>query len=208
MINNTSKQILLSVIGVAVLIIAVIGVSFAFFTYTRIGANSNNIVGAGNIDFKFADGNTLNLVNPYPISSEEGRTLIDDGHVVRFTVSGNVSDGAINYVVKLIPGEQDENRIKFNDSEVFAYISSPELEGITFNPRGSFGTTGQAIGNEEVILGTGTLTSKSHVDKEFEVRLWVDDSVVSVSENGTYTPEELSNMYYSMKVKVEVQNNS
>ena len=208
MINNTSKQILLSVIGVAVLIIAVIGVSFAFFTYTRIGANSNNILGAGNIDFKVVDGNSLNLVNPYPISSSEGRNLISNDQVVKFTVSGNVSDGAINYVVKLIPGELDENKVRFKDSEVFAYISSPELEGITFTPRGSFGTIGQAIGNEEVILGTGTLTSKAHVDKEFEVRLWVDDSVVSIDENGTYTPEELSNMYYSMKVKVEVQNNS
>ena len=184
MINNTSKQILLSVIGVAVLIIAVIGVSFAFFTYTRIGANNNTILGAGNIDFKFSDGNTLELVNPYPMSSEEGRTLIDEGQVVRFTVSGNVSDGAINYVVKLISGDQDENRVKFKDSEVFAYISSPELEGISFTPRGSFGTTGQAIGNNEVILGTGTLTSKSHIDREFEVRLWVDDSAVSISENG------------------------
>ena len=207
MANNTSKQILLSVIGVAVLIIAVIGVSFAFFTYTRMGASSSAL-GAGTIDFKFNNGNTINLINKYPMSSEEGRNTIDDEQICSFTVSGNVLDGSINYVIRVIPGDDIEGKERFKDSEVFAYISSPDIEGMTFIPNGNFGTTGQALGKGEVILGTGTLTSPERLNRDFEVRLWIDDSAVDVSENGTYTPEEFSNMYYSMKVKVEIANNS
>ena len=35
--NSNSKQVLLSMIGIAILIIAVVGVSFAFFTYSKTG---------------------------------------------------------------------------------------------------------------------------------------------------------------------------
>ena len=47
--SNQSKQILLSVIGVAILVVAVVGVSFAFFNYTRTGAA--NQVSTGKIKF-------------------------------------------------------------------------------------------------------------------------------------------------------------
>ncbi len=206
MSNNTSKQILLSVIGVAILVIAVIGVSFAFFTYTRAGSKSN-MLGAGTIDFKFTDGNTINLTNQFPISSEEGRSLTGENQVCTFTISGNISKGTINYVVKAISGDKINDRKSFRDSEIFAYITSPDVEGISFTPQGNFGTSGQALGSSDVVLGTGTLSSTTKKSRTFEVRMWIDDSVVSVGDNGTYTAEEFSNMYYSMKIKVEVQNN-
>jgi len=205
MSNNTSKQILLSVIGVAILVVAVIGVSFAFFTYTRTGSK-NNTIGAGTIDFKFTDGNAINLTNHFPISSEEGRNLTGENQVCTFTISGEISKGNINYVVKAVAGDTVEDRKRFRDSEVFAYIKSNDVDGITFTPNGTFGTTGQALGSSDVILGTGTLTATNRTNRDFEVRMWVDDSVVSVGEDGTYSSEEFSNMYYSMKIKVEVQN--
>ena len=203
--NNASKQILLSVIGVVVLIIAVIGVSFAFFTYTRTGSR-NNTLGAGTIDFKFTDGNSINLTNHFPISSLEGRNLTGENQVCTFTISGEISKGDINYVVKAVPGDKVEDRNRFKDSEVFAYIKSDDVDGISFTPKGDYGTTGQALDTGEVILGYGTLSANSRVNRNFEVRMWVDDSVVSVGDNGTYTTEEFSNLYYSMKIKVEVQN--
>ena len=35
--NNSSKQILLSVLGVAILVVAVVGISFAAFSYSKTG---------------------------------------------------------------------------------------------------------------------------------------------------------------------------
>ena len=35
--GNSSKQVLLSVLGIAILVVAVVGVSFAFFSYTKTG---------------------------------------------------------------------------------------------------------------------------------------------------------------------------
>ena len=39
--ENGSKKVLLSVLGVAILVVAVVGVSFAFFTYSKEGEKNN-----------------------------------------------------------------------------------------------------------------------------------------------------------------------
>ena len=47
--GNQGKRAVLAFVGIAVLVIAVVGVSFAFFTYSRTG-DGNNIITAGKID--------------------------------------------------------------------------------------------------------------------------------------------------------------
>ena len=101
----------------------------------------------------------------------------------------------------------DEGKNKLKDSEVFAYISSEEVDGISFTPNGNFGTTGQALGSDNVVIGTGSFKTNPKPERVFDVHFWVDDSVVSVGENGTYTEEEYARMYYSLKVIVEVKLN-
>ena len=56
--NNSSKQILLSVIGVAILVIAVVGVSFAFFSYSKTG-ETNNVITTGSISFAYNENNNI-----------------------------------------------------------------------------------------------------------------------------------------------------
>ena len=66
--SNSSKQVLLSVIGVAILVVAVVGVSFAFFNYTRTGpANS---VGTGEIHFETSQ-SVVAVTNLFPVSGND-----------------------------------------------------------------------------------------------------------------------------------------
>ena len=64
--SNNSKQVLLSVIGVAILVVAVVGVSFAFFNYTRTGPA--NTVGTGEIHFETTQ-SVVNVTNLFPIAA-------------------------------------------------------------------------------------------------------------------------------------------
>ena len=60
--ENNSKQAVLSIVGIAVLVIAVVGVSFAFFTYSKTGT-TNNVITAGSIVFEFTEAqNGLSLI--------------------------------------------------------------------------------------------------------------------------------------------------
>ncbi len=62
--NNSSKQILLSVIGVAILVVAVVGVSFAFFSYVYNGTDANTVK-TGTIVFSASD-TEMTLTNVFP----------------------------------------------------------------------------------------------------------------------------------------------
>ena len=44
-------------------------------------------------------------------------------------------------------------------------------------------------------------------ERVFNIRFWVDSSVVSIGDNGTYTADEYSNLHYSARVKVEIKLN-
>ncbi len=70
--SNSSKQILLSVIGVAILVVAIVGVSFAFFNYTRTGLV--NTVKTGQIFFEQSQ-SSVELTNVFPISAEEAAAV-------------------------------------------------------------------------------------------------------------------------------------
>lgn len=192
--NNVSKQILLSVIGVAILVIAVVGVSFALY----IDLNYDNLASPGSLFVQYEnDKKTVELTNSLPVSMEQGR---NSENKVTFKLNGT-TDG---YVIRV---EADDTNNTLKNSEVFAYVSSEEVDGISFTPNGNFGTTGQALGSDNVIIGTGSFKTNPKPERVFNVHFWVDDSVVSVGENGTYTEEEYARMYYSLKVIVEVKLN-
>ncbi len=70
--SNSSKQVLLSVIGVAILVVAVVGVSFAFFNYTRTG--TANTVKTGQIFFEQSQ-SSIELTNVFPVSAADAAAV-------------------------------------------------------------------------------------------------------------------------------------
>ncbi len=213
--NNSGKQVMLSVLGIAVLVVAVVGVSFAFFTYSRTGTQ-NNVISSGNLSFAFADGNFINLENHFPISTEQGLKLTGEGNVCDFTITGYITNGSITYDIFAVPGDKPEGKeTSLRDSEVFVNIkrTGTAPTGMTFTSatltdKGE--DTGKAIstlagetGMKK--LGTGTVTATSAVTSTFEVRMWVDSSVVKIgaAKTDTYTTDAYGNLYYAMKILVK-----
>ena len=76
--RRKDKQIKLMIIGIAVLVIGLVGVTYAFFNYTRTGA-ANNIT-TGKIYFNAEQGDEVTLSNLFPITaSGEVAFLKSDG---------------------------------------------------------------------------------------------------------------------------------
>ena len=67
--SNLKKKIFLSVIVILLLVTTVIGISVAFFNYTRTGGA--NTVRVGRIYFNSTQDRTITLSNVFPISSED-----------------------------------------------------------------------------------------------------------------------------------------
>ena len=96
--SNSSKQVLLSVIGIAILIIAVVGVAFAFFNYTRTG--TSNTIRVGRIAFNSSQEGNINLTNAFPITSTEAETDTTNAKSVSITVTGDTDyTNGVEYLV-------------------------------------------------------------------------------------------------------------
>ena len=72
MASMDEKHVKLSVIGFAILLIGLVGVSFAFFNYTRTGSANN--IRTGRIYFNAEQGLALNLTNVFPMTNSETGT--------------------------------------------------------------------------------------------------------------------------------------
>ena len=201
--NNSGKQMLLSVIGVAVLVVAVVGVSFAFFTYTRTG-EQDNVITTGSLTFAFADTNFINITDQFPMTTAQGLALNGEGNTCVFTVSGSAPTGTnIGYTVYAQDGAAVGNKTRLQDSEVFVAL---DASGTGFTPATGVatGTPFSSLTND--VLGTGTITGSGATQTvTFTARMWVDSSVVSIgdADSDDYSAAEYGNLYYSMKIRVE-----
>ena len=66
---SSSRKIILSIIGIAILVIGLVGVTYAFFNYTRTG--SANTIRVGRVSFVTNQSQTINLTNVFPIDSDD-----------------------------------------------------------------------------------------------------------------------------------------
>ena len=202
--ENSSKQVLLSVIGIAVLVVAVVGVSFAFFTYSKTGT-ANNTLTTGSIFFDFTDGNAINLTNQFPMADSEGEALTTDAHgALTFNVKGYDTSGkGIEYTVYAFPGDPVGTRDRFKDSEIKLNLSTTAT-GVTNNF-----STSKAVGEDGsltsgIVLATGKITANSSAtqqDDAYTLRMWISDTV-TIGEGKTYTTAAFGNLYYSLRLKV------
>lgn len=202
--ENSSKQVLLSVLGIAVLVVAVVGVSFAFFTYSKTG-EKNNTLTTGNIFFNFTEGNAIKLTNEFPRTDTSGEALNEaqNGALTFHVVGYDTSDKGIEYTVYALEGDVEADKTRFKDSEIKLNLKAPAtVVENKFATSTVVGTDGSLANG--VVLAKGKITAKSsetQQDDEYTLRMWISDAV-SIGEGKTYTTEQFGAMYYSLKLKV------
>ncbi len=102
--QNSSKQVLLSVLAVAVLVVAVVGVSFAFFNYSKQG-EKENVIETGSLVFNYNEKtNGIQLTNALPVADTAvDSKLTGETDKFDFTVDAKISgDVTIDYDIVLL----------------------------------------------------------------------------------------------------------
>ena len=83
--ENSQKKVLLSVLGVAILVVAVIGISFA--AYSTVFKSEANTVTTGTIMVTYDEsGDAINIEDAMPMTDANGAAQTNNG-VFNFTVS-------------------------------------------------------------------------------------------------------------------------
>lgn len=226
--GNSSKQVLLSVLGIAVLVIAVVGVSFAFFTYSHTG--DNQLLTTGSIFFKFTDGDEITLINQFPMKTSVGEALADDDtkKVIKFSIIGhNTSEEAIPFKISAVTGTKptdlssldgtltSENlgeRTALDDVDV--RLQFRETSANTSLKTNNFGSTTQndsegsaTIGSKGtlasgVVIATGEIpgSTKDDITNTYELRMWIDEGVTfGTDADGTKGDNKYSNEEFGQK---------
>lgn len=219
--ENDKKKVILSIVGVLVLIVMVVGVSFAFYNYSRTGGQ-NNLITSGNLLIKYEEGtNAISLTDQYPVSDSAGIQLTQ----FSFTVSGYITSGKLFYTVYGVQGDAISGRNRLRDYEVkikltgstSGTVPASECISIKNNYNASYGaivsSTADALKTtDSLILATGNISSHDSGVAEvhtYTLNMWIPNSVVSVGEttstaNGktTYSSADFEKLYYSMKINV------
>lgn len=186
--NNSSKQILLSVLGVAILVVAVVGISFAAFSYSKTGEVKNTIT-TGTITMTYTEPtNGINLTDALPITDAAGKALSGDNNTFDFTVTATIAGTTtINYAITAVKGDGctvADDGIKVyltnqNDAEILAPTKVTALsKTVAGNDAGAPA--------DQYVLKTGTYSTVGTTTENYRLRMWVADDYVAPATSQQY----------------------
>lgn len=202
---ENKKTLVLSILGVLVLVIAVVGVSFAMYSFTGTGTKEN-VIQTGTVSVNYAEETTIALTNQYPMTDARGSAQTGAGTELKFTVSAAMTGTmTINYDLALdaiTPGATlTAEHVKFNIKKDDAYLLTTTANtGITVASRaanvGTLITSGYLL-DSDTFTATGSHT--------YVIKAWVADTynlpTTDTSTGDTHSNQTTSETF-TFKVKV------
>ena len=186
--NQKTKAITLAVIGILVLLVLTFGVTYALFSYTRLGT-TENIVTTGTMKLLYIEndraGNGINMTEAYPTSDDIGKTLTGDNNVFDFTIEGsNSSNQDIYYQVVL--RKKADSTLAEEAVKVYLTDMTEDEDNEIIDPTKYSDLTTSTINKEETekIIYSGALSAgKMDYTRSFRLRIWFNDEVDFSSGN-------------------------
>lgn len=185
--DNGQKKVLLSVLGVAILVVAVIGISFAAYNAT-IDSDENRIT-TGTIMVSYTEPtNAINITDAMPLSDDAGKALTGAGKTFDFTVSTQATNAlTVPYTISLTKVAEST----LADSEVKVYLTKGDNGTAVLEPTLVSALTDNAgragsktlYSDQDVFDGTGEAAKTTN----YSLRMWVDEKVeVDATTSKTY----------------------
>lgn len=205
--ENNSRKVFLSVLGVAILLVAVVGVSFAAFTYTSDAANQGlNSITTGTITMSYAEPtNGITITDALPMTETTAMALYQKDNateenetngVFTFTVKATAS-GTVTVPYEINITKEDGStladsavRINLTTGTIGNETKITKEGGILMselkNTAATFRTGAYTLKRYDVAFTNGTTTDPA-ANQTYHLRMWVDDKAdATVVANQTY----------------------
>lgn len=181
MIRDDSKQVLLSVFGVALLIVAIVGISYAIFVFSA-KSRVDNTVRSGGITFEYLEGDSVIDINDaLPVSDEVGvKQTKSFDFQVSSAIRGNTT---VFYEVRAksltVDNKIDNQYVKVylekKDGGDFSTVLSPT----TFKENPNTSLTNISVDTNTMLLYSGKFSGKkattTNYSDEFRLKMWLSD---------------------------------
>lgn len=210
--ENNKKTLILSVLGVLVLIIAVVGVSFAMYSFSATGTRENVIkTGTASLDFsgegscslgdnytdyvaceeaggEWIGPNTIKLDSEYPKTDEEGLKNDASSFDLNADFTGDIT---VNYALQFVDVTPDDTltdeyvkvQVKKTVGDVVTYPVGTETSGALLSTLA--GSTNTLTGSAGYVFDSGSFNSTGTIS--YTVKAWVSDNYTLAIQNPEYT---------------------
>ena len=193
---NNKKQLLLSIGLVLILVLMIVGISYAAFKFTGLGKRENTIT-TGAITMKYTETtNTISMNNALPTTDATGKVRLTAGEYFDFTLSGTIK-GSENINWEIAAEDVTTASRKIDGKYIKLYLTSLDennnetevMEPTVYTAESTENTyTGRPANMMSLAKGT---TSTSFSTK-YRLRMYVDESYNPQGDGG--------NLAFSIKI--------
>ena len=178
--KNKKKQIIITLVAIISLIVITVGVTYAFFNYSRTGT-TDNVVKTGGITFLYTEvsgvGKGISLTEAYPIADSIGKVQVGEGKVFDFKVTSNISmNSSIGYQVTA----RKKTGSTLANSAVKVYLTEvngteQELLLSKYSELDQTDKVDSSKFDERILYEATVPANTSNYEKNFRLRMWVSD---------------------------------
>ena len=189
----------LTIGALIIMLVMVIGISYAAFTYSGLGKKENTITtGAVSMSYEESE-NSINLVNALPTTQTTGKKRLNSGEYFDFTIKSSIRGNMdINY--EIVAKEEDGNT--FDSNNIYYYLTKVNSDGSeteVMAPRKYYAEkeenayTGRPAGVFSMFIGN--LAEQGETTITYRLRMWVDEAYNPQNDNGGLTYKAKVNVY-------------
>jgi len=187
--KNKKKQIIVSIIAVLLLVLLTIGVTYAVFTYTKLGTTENTVT-AGTLKFLYTEntgvGAGIALTDALPVSDTVGKSYSTEGKVFDFSIEAtNTGTEVIPYEITL----RKKNTSTLGEEAVKVYLTdmTEDADSEILEPTlySNLKQTNIDVGDEiEKTIHTDSVAGGELTYlKDYRLRMWVAEETDFSSGN-------------------------
>lgn len=192
--NNNKKTLILSIVGILVLVIAVVGVSFAMYTFSGTGTKEN-VIQTGTVTMNFDPDNNFEVTNKYPMSDAQGIAQTDSKATFGVKATWGTSQMTIDYdlgITNITPGatlNEDYIKVALLDGNNKVIVGEKNEDnslkaGVTIKSLAGKAGTNNLI--KQYALTSGTITTSDTTDS-YTILAYVSDKYVLPTDTAKST---------------------
>ena len=193
---DKKKQLLLSIGLVLILVLMIVGISYAAFKFTGTGQKANTIT-TGAITMKYTEStNTISMNNALPTTDATGKVRLTAGEYFDFTLSGTIK-GSENINWEIAAEDVTTGTKKIDGKYIKLYLTSlDENNNETEVMKPTVYTTEKAentyTGRPTNMMSLAKGTTSTSFSTKYRLRMYVDESYNPQGDGG--------NLAFSIKI--------
>ena len=192
-----NKEKIFMVVSIIVLFVAVIGISYAAFSYTRVGENLNSIT-TGVISMSYEESsNIISIDKALPTTDATGKVRLKAGEYFDFTVSTTIKGTtSVNYEI----AAEDFSSNTFDGKNIRLYLTKLNTDGSeteVMTPKNFLKSPSEnkATGRPANMMSLASGTISASESNKYRLRMYVDERYNPQGDGGNKTFSIRINVY-------------